>query len=48
MLNTQLGRIFRVSDPMVEIIYVCGMDVVEEVQSYYFKVFAINHSRSLN
>lgn len=36
--NTQIGRIFNLRDPMVEIIYVCPFDLPSEIINYYHKV----------
>ena len=37
-LNSQIGRIFNIRDPNVEIIYICPTSIDYEVRKYYDKL----------
>ena len=40
--NLQIGRIFRVLDPNVDIIYISAIELPSEVTKYYMKVLEMN------
>lgn len=42
MQNSQMARIFRLSDPLVEIIIITPFDLQLDILAYYVKMLEIN------
>ena len=36
--NLQIGRIFRLHDPLISVIYISKLPLPEDIQNYYYKV----------